>query len=154
MLRMRAGIELTHVPYKGSTPALTDLVGGQVHLMVDNLITALPQVRAGKLKALAVTSAQRVPELPNVPTIAESGYPGFDVTVWVGLMAHSRTPPERIAALHAEIAKVLALPHVKKRLADMGGASQPWSPAQFDAFIRAEIDKWGQVVRQAGIRAE
>lgn len=107
MLKMRAGIDLVHVPYKGATPALTDLVGGQVQVMIDNLITALPQVKAGKLRALAVTSAQRLPDLPDVPTIAESGYPGFEVTVWVGIVAPGKTPPATISALHADITKVL-----------------------------------------------
>jgi tripartite-type tricarboxylate transporter receptor subunit TctC len=154
MLKMRAGIDLVHVPYKGAAPALTDLVGGQVQVMVDNLITALPQVRAGRLRALAVTSAQRVPELPNVPTIAESGYPGFEVTVWVGLLAPAKTPPAVVSKLHTDIASVLAMPQVKQRIADMGGATIPMSPEQFGAFIRSEIDKWGAVVRQAGIKAE
>jgi len=154
MLKMRAGIDLVHVPYKGAAPALTDLVGGQVQVMVDNLITALPQVRAGRLRALAVTSAQRVPELPNVPTIAESGYPGFEVTVWVGLLAPAKTPPAVVSKLHTDIASVLAMPQVKQRIADMGGATIPMSPEQFGAFIRSETDKWGAVVRQAGIKAE
>lgn len=154
MLKMRAGIDLVHVPYKGASPAMTDLLGGQVQVMVDNLITALPQVQSGKLKALAVTGSQRVAELPNVPTVAESGYPGFEVTVWVGLLTHAKAPPAAIATLHSEISKVLALPHVKQRLAEMGGASLPMTPAQFGDFIRRETDKWGTVVRQAGIRVE
>lgn len=154
MLKVRAGIDLTHVAYKGSSPAMTDLLGGQVQVMVDNLITALPQVKSGKLRALAVTGAQRVPELPDVPTVAESGYPGFEVTVWVGLLTHAKAPPAAVAALHAEIAKVLAMPHVKQRLAEMGGASLPMTPTQFGDFIRMETDKWGAVVRQAGIRME
>lgn len=154
MLKWRAGIDLVHVPYKGAAPAMTDLLGGQVQVMVDNLITALPQVRAGKLRALAVTSAQRVAELPEVPTVAESGFPGFEVTVWVGLLTSAKSPPEAIAKLHAEIARVLAMPQVRHRLAEMGGASLPMSPAQFGEFIRQETDKWGTVVRQAGIRAD
>ena len=154
MLKMRAGIDLVHVPYKGATPALTDLIGGQVQVMIDNLITALPQVKAGKLRAMAVTSAQRLPDLPDVPTIAESGYPGFEVTVWVGIVAPGKTPPATIAALHADVSKVLAMPHVKQRLAEMGGASIPMTQPQFAAFVRSETDKWGAVVRQAGIRAE
>ena len=154
MLKMRAGIDLTHVPYKGATPALTDLVGGQVQVMVDNLITALPLVKAGKLRALAVTSSQRVADLPNVPTVAESGYPGYEVNVWVGLMAHGKTPPALVERLHVEVARVLAMPHVKKRLAEMGGASVEMTSAQFGAYVRAEIEKWGVVVRQAGIKAE
>ncbi len=154
MLESRAGIDLLHVPYKGSTPAMTDLIGGQVQVMVDNLITALPQVKAGKVRALAVTSAQRVPDLPDVPTIAESGYPGSEVTVWVGLLAPAKTPAPVVATLHTEIAKVLAMPHVKKRIADIGGVTMPLSPAQFGDFIRGEIDKWSTVIRQANIKAE
>ncbi len=154
MLKMRAGIDLVHVPYKGAAPALTDLIGGQVQVMVDNLITALPQVKAGKLRALAVTSAQRLPELPQVPTVAEQGYPGFEVTVWVGLLTHGKTPPEVAARLHTEVAKVLALPHVKQRIAEMGGVTLPMNAAQFGAFIQAEIEKWGVVVRRAGIKAD
>ncbi|MCA3179494.1 MAG: tripartite tricarboxylate transporter substrate binding protein [Burkholderiaceae bacterium] len=154
MLKMRAGIDLVHVPYKGAAPALTDLVGGQVNVMVDNLVTALPHVNAGRLRALAVTTAQRAAELPDVPTVAESGYPGFEVTVWVGLLSASKVPAPLVERLHAEVAQVLAMPDVKRRLAEMGGASLPMSPAQFGAFIAAETQKWGAVVRQAGIKAE
>ncbi len=154
LLQARAGIQFTHVPYKGSTPALTDLIGGQVQVMVDNQVTALPQIKAGRVKALAVTSAQRTTEQPTVPSVAESGYPGFEVTVWVGFMAPSRTPAPVVDALHREISKVLAMPQVKQRIAEMGGYTMPLSPAQFGAFVRAEIDKWGTVVRQAGIKPE
>lgn len=154
MLKMRAGIDMVHVPYKGSSPAMTDLIGGQVQVMVDNLITALPQVRSGKLRALAVTGTQRVAELPNVPTIAESGYPGFEVTVWVGLLTNAKTPPAAVAALHTEITRVLAMPQVRQRLAEMGGASLPMTTAQFEDFIRRETEKWAVVVKQAGIRAD
>jgi tripartite-type tricarboxylate transporter receptor subunit TctC len=154
MLKMRAGIDLVHVPYKGATPALTDLVGGQVQVMVDNLITALPLIKAGKVKALAVTSTQRIAELPSVPTVAESGFPGFEVVVWVGLLVPSKTPPAVVDTLHSEVTRVLAMPQVKKRIADMGGWTSPMTPAQFNAFIRSEIDKWSAVVKQAGIKAE
>jgi tripartite-type tricarboxylate transporter receptor subunit TctC len=154
MLKWRAGIDLVHVPYKGAAPAMADLLGGQVQVMVDNLITALPQIKAGKLRALAVTAGQRVPELPDVPTIAESGYPGFEVTVWVGLLTQAKSPPEAVAYLHENIAKVLAMPHVRQRLAEMGGASLPMNPTQFGGFIQRETEKWGTVVRQAGIRVE
>ncbi|MFO0462379.1 MAG: Bug family tripartite tricarboxylate transporter substrate binding protein [Burkholderiales bacterium] len=154
MLKMRAGIDLVHVPYKGAAPALTDLVGGQVNVMVDNLVTALPHVNAGRLRALAVTTAQRAAELPDVPTVAESGYPGVVVTGGVGLLSASKVPAPLVERLHAEVAQVLAMPDVKRRLAEMGGASLPMSPAQFGAFIAAETQKWGAVVRQAGIKAE
>lgn len=154
MFKWRAGIDLIHVPYKGAAPAMADLLGGQVQVMVDNLITALPQIKAGKLRALAVTAGQRVPELPDVPTIAESGYPGFEVTVWVGLLTNAKSPPAAIAALHRDIAKVLALPQVRQRLREMGGASLPMTPQQFGEFIRQETEKWGTVVRQAGIKVD
>lgn len=154
LLKSRAGIDLTHVPYKGSTPALTDLIGGQVQVMVDNLVTAAPQIKAGRVRALAVTSPQRVPEFPDIPTIAESGYPGFDVTVWVGFMAPGKTPPAIVESLNREISKILAQPHVKQKVAEMGGVTVPMSPAQFSSFVRAEIDKWGAVVKQAGIKPD
>ncbi|GAA4408637.1 Bug family tripartite tricarboxylate transporter substrate binding protein [Quisquiliibacterium transsilvanicum] len=154
MLKWRAGIDLVHVPYKGAAPAMGDLLGGQVQVMVDNLITALPQIKAGKLRALAVTAGQRVPELPDVPTVAESGYPGFEVTVWVGLLTQAKSPPEAVAYLHQNIAKVLAMPHVRQRLAEMGGASLPMSATEFGGFIQRETEKWGTVVRQAGIKVD
>jgi len=154
LLKSRAGIDLTHLPYKGSTPALTDLIGGQVQVMVDNLVTAAPQIKAGRVRALAVTSPQRVPEFPDLPTIAESGYPGFDVTVWVGFMAPGKTPAPVIDTLNREISKILAQPHVKQRVAEMGGVTVPMSPAQFATFVRGEIDKWGVVVKQAGIKPD
>jgi len=149
-----AGINVVHVPYKGSTPALPDVIGGQVQVMVDNLVTAAPQIKAGRVRALAVTSPQRVPEFPDLPTIAESGYPGFDVTVWVGFMAPGKTPAPVIDTLNREISKILAQPHVKQRVAEMGGVTVPMSPAQFATFVRGEIDKWGVVVKQAGIKPD
>lgn len=154
LLEMRAGIDLNHVPYKGSTPALTDLIGGNAQVMVDNLVTAGPQIKAGRVRALAVTGPQRVPTFPEIPTVAESGYPGFDVQVWVGFMAPGRTPAAVVNTLHAEIGKVLAMPHVRQRIAEMGGATLPMSPADFSAYVRAEIDKWGQVAKSANIRAD
>ena len=154
LLKMRAGIDLTHVPYKGATPALTDLIGGQVHVMVDNLVTALPQIRAGRLRALGVTSGKRLAELPDVPTIAEQGYPGFEVQVWVGLVAPGRTPAPVLQALHREVSAVLALPAVRQRLNEMGGSPEAWTQAQFADYVRAETEKWAAVVKQAGIKAD
>lgn len=154
LLKMRAGIDLTHVPYKGATPALTDLIGGQVQVMVDNLVTALPQIRAGRLRALGVTSGKRLAELPEVPTIAEQGYPGFEVQVWVGLVAPGRTPPPVLQALHREVTSVLAMPAVRQRLHEMGGSPEAWSQAQFADYVRAETEKWAAVVKQAGIKAD
>jgi len=153
-LKMRAGIDLTHVPYKGATPALTDLIGGQVHVMVDNLVTALPQIRAGRLRALGVTSSRRLAELPEVPTIAEQGFPGFEVQVWVGLVAPGRTPTPVLQALHKEVSAVLALPAVRQRLLEMGGAPEAWTQAQFADYVRAETEKWASVVKQAGIKGD
>jgi tripartite-type tricarboxylate transporter receptor subunit TctC len=154
LLKMRAGIDLTHVPYKGATPALTDLIGGQVHVMVDNLVTALPQIRAGRLRALGVTSSRRLPELPEVPTIAEQGYPGFEVQVWVGLVAPGRTPAATLQTLHREVSAILAQPAVRQRLQDMGGSPEAWSQAQFADYVKAETDKWAAVVKQAGIKGD
>lgn len=154
LLKMRAGIDLTHVPYKGATPALTDLIGGQVHVMVDNLVTALPQIRAGRLRALGVTSPRRLSELPEIPTIAEQGYPGFEVQVWVGLVAPGKTPSTTVQTLHREVSAILAQPSVKQRLQEMGGSSEAWSQSQFADYVRTETEKWSSVVKQAGIKGD
>jgi tripartite-type tricarboxylate transporter receptor subunit TctC len=125
-----------------------------VHVRVDNLDTALPQIRAGKLRALGVTSGKRLPELPDVPTIAEQGFPGFEVQVWVGLVAPGRTPAPVLQALHKEVSAVLALPAVRQRLNEMGGAPEAWTQAQFADYVRAETEKWAAVVKQAGIKGD
>jgi tripartite-type tricarboxylate transporter receptor subunit TctC len=145
-----AGIKMTHVPYKGSAPALTDTMGGQTHLFFDTMLSAMPHVRSGKLKAIAVTSAARSPAAPEIPTVAESGLPGYEAIAWNGVLAPAGTPKEVVAKLSAEIRKALELPEVKERFAAQGFAAAGSTPEQYAAFISAEVDKWGKVVKVSG----
>lgn len=154
LLKLQAGIPAVDVIYKGASPALNDLVAGQVDFMVDNLVTALPLVRAGKLRAIAVTTKQRAPELPEIPTMAESGYPDFDVSVWLGLFVSSKTPPAVVQALNVAVNKALADPGLREKLARQGGKATGGSAQQFDAFVRAETARWAQVIKDGNIKAE
>lgn len=154
LFKARAHLNAVNIIYKGAAPALTDLIGGQVDIMVDNLITALPHIRAGKLVPIAVTTASRVPELSEVPTMAESGVPGIDVTVWLGLFVSSRTPGETVNALNAQMQKVLASDEIRKRFADQGGVSVGGNPQSFERFVEAERARWGQVIRNSNMKAD
>src|SRR5882672_5373156 len=154
LLKSMAGIDMVHIPYKGTSPGVVDLLAGQVSVMAPNLLTALPHIKAGKLRALAVTSAKRSEGLPDVPTIAESGLPGYDSTQWYGVLAPAGTLPAIVARLHGEIVRALRAPEVMQRLAADGAEPVGSSPEEFAAFIRSEIDKWAKVARAAGIRAE
>jgi tripartite-type tricarboxylate transporter receptor subunit TctC len=145
-----AGVQMVHVPYKGSAPAVTDLLGGQIDVMFDNMPSSIQHVRTGKLRPIAVTTARRSPELPNVPTIAEAGVPGYEATSWFGLFAPAGTPAPVVAKLNAAIVKVLAQPDVKKKLAEQGAEPHAETPEQFADFIRKETAKWGQVVKASG----
>jgi tripartite-type tricarboxylate transporter receptor subunit TctC len=145
-----AHVKMQHVPYKGSGPAVTDLVGGTIDIMFDNMPSSIQQVRAGKLRALAVTTARRSPELPDVPTIAEAGVPGYEATSWFGLFAPAKTPAPVVTRLNLALAKVLGQADVKKKIADQGAEPYAESPAQFAAFIQKETAKWGQVVKASG----
>jgi tripartite-type tricarboxylate transporter receptor subunit TctC len=155
MFATAAGTPMTHVPYKGSAPALTDLAGGQVALMFDTMLSAMPQVKAGRLKAIAVTSAARAPSAPELPTVAESaGFAGFEATAWNGLMAPAGTPPEVMAALSKALAEVLAEPETKQRFAADGAVAGSGTPADFGAFLAREIDKWRAVVKRANVKVD
>lgn len=145
-----AKVELTHIPYKGSAPAVTDLLGNQIAIMFDNLPSVIPHVRSGKLRAIAITTAKRSPELPDVPTIAEAGVPGYEAMSWFGLLAPAATPAPVLAKLSGALAKVLANPEVKKKIVDQGGEPVNETPAQFAAFIQSESVKWGKVVKSSG----
>ncbi len=154
LLQMMAGIKLTHVAYKGTSPAVTDVLAGHVKMMFSVIPTALPQIRAGKLRAIAVTSAQPMPMLPGVPTVAASGLPGFESSLSYGILAPSGTPAAIVAAMHDEIGRILALPEVKERLALEGATPLLTTPAQYAALIKAESDKWAKVIKASGATAE
>ena len=154
LLQRAAGVKLTHVPYKGASQALTDTLGGQVQSFMSSVPSALSQIRGGRLRAIAVTSAERARELPEVPTIAESGYKGFEASTWYGLLAPAGTPATIVARLNAEVNRALATPEVRQRLAAEGGEALGGSPEQFASFLKAEHVKWGRVVRESGARAE
>jgi len=149
-----ARISMTHVPYKGSGPATVDLLGGQVKVGLPGIAIAIPHARAGRLVPLGVTSAQRVPQFPDVPSIAEAGVPGYDATVWFGLLAPRGTPAAAISRLHREIVKVVRLPEVESAYLATGTLPVTSTPAEFGAFVAAEIAKWSRVIRDAGIRPE
>jgi tripartite-type tricarboxylate transporter receptor subunit TctC len=154
LFKTMAGVDMVHVPYKGSAPALVDLVGGQVQVMFDNLPSSLQQIKAGKLRAVAVTSAQRAPVLPDVPTIAESGLPGFEATSWFGVLAPAGTPPEIIKRLNTEIDKWLQTPEAKEKLLAQGAAAAGGSPEEFATYIRSETDKWAKVIKASGAKVD
>ena len=150
LFKQMTGVDMQHVPYKGSAPAVADLLGGQTAIMFDNMPSAIPHVKGGKLRALAVTTAKRSPALPDVPTIAESGVPGYEATSWFGLLAPAGTPPAIVGQLNAAILKALADPEVKKKLAEQGAEAHGETPAQFASFIQSETAKWGKVVQASG----
>jgi tripartite-type tricarboxylate transporter receptor subunit TctC len=154
LFKSLAGVDIVHIPYKGSGPAVTDLLGGQVLLMFDNVPNVLPQVKAGKLRALAVSGSTRTPLAPEVPTVAEAGVPGYELTVWFGLVAPAGTPREVIAKLNAEVARILAMPDVRERFLAQGVEPVGSTPEQFGDHIRAQMAKWSEVVRKAGVKAE
>ena len=151
LLKSMAGIDLLHVPYKGSGPSFNDLLGGQVSLTFDSLLQSLPYIKAGRLKALAVLGDKRSSLLPQTPTVAEAGVPGYALTNWFGLVVPAGTPPELIARLYGDVSKVLKQPDVRERIHNMGADVIGSTPAQFAAFMKAETAKWSKVVKQANI---
>jgi tripartite-type tricarboxylate transporter receptor subunit TctC len=153
-LRLRASIDIVHVPYKGSAPAITDLLGGQVEMFFANMLSAMPHVTSGRLRAVAVSSAKRSAVLPAVPTMIEAGYPDFEASTWFGLLAPSGVPAEIVQRLHAEVVKLLAGRELQQRLASEGAVAVGNTPTEFAAYIRSETEKWTRVVKAAQIRAE
>jgi len=154
LFKSMAKVNIVHVPYKGGGPALIDLVAGHVEIFIAVISTAIPQVKAGKARALAVTGGKRVAALPDVPTVAETGIKGYEATNWYGYVAPAGTPRPIIERLHKETVAILNLPDVREALLNLGIEAAPSSPAEFAAFIRAESTKWGKVIKQSGIKGE
>jgi len=154
LLKSVAHVNLIHIPYKGSAPAIADVLGGQVATTFDGLPAGLPHVQAGKLNALAVMSTERSPLLPNLVTIAESGYPGFSADSWFGFVVPAKTPPAIVKQLNADMVKVVKLPEIRDRLIAMGYRPIANTSEEFDAFIRAEITKWAKVIKDSGARLD
>ena len=152
--KAQAKIDVVHVPYKGTGPMLTDLMGGQTQLTFNGVPPIIGQIKGGKLRAIAVGSAKRVPSLPDVPTIAESGYPGFETSQWYGILVAAATPAPIVERLHREIVAALAKPETTKRIVDDGGVAVGNTPAEFAALIAREEKRWGEVVRNAGVKPE
>ena len=151
---LQAGVNILHVPYKGSSPAVADLIGGQVLMMYDTVASCLPHIKSGKLRPLAVATAKRSSALPDVPTIAEAALPGFEVTTWFGALAPVETPKEIVVKLNGEIVKILAMPDVRKRLLDAGAEPVGNSPEQMAAQIKKETGEFAKIVKQAKITVE
>ena len=154
MLNSAAGIKTVHVPYKGSGPGLTDVMGGQISYMLDTMISATPFVTSGKLKALAVTGKTRSPVLPNVPTVAEQGYPQFEAVAFIGMMAPAATPKPIVDKINADLQKVLAMPEIKDKLAAQGFSAEWMKPADFGSYLAKEVPKWGAIVKSANVKID
>jgi len=145
---------MLHIPYKGSAPVVADLIAGQIDVMFDNMPNVIGHVRAGKMKPLAVTTAQRSSQAPEIPTVAEAGVPGYEQTAWFGVLAPAGTPREIIGRYHTEIVKVLNSPEVRERFAKQGVEVRTNTPEQFSAFLNSEVARWGKVIRDAGIKSD
>jgi tripartite-type tricarboxylate transporter receptor subunit TctC len=154
LFKMRTGLETLHVPYKGSSPAVTDLIGGQVQFMFDNMPSSWPHVQGGKLNALAVTTSKRSPSAPDLPTMQELGFEGFDVSSWFGLIAPAGTPPEVIATLNKAIVKAQDNPAVQEAFAGLGAVGEKTTPEEFGAFIKSEVENWAPVVKASGAQVD
>jgi tripartite-type tricarboxylate transporter receptor subunit TctC len=154
LLKSTTGMKITHIPYKGVAAAATDLMGGQVQILSGDLNTMLPHVKSGRMRGIAVTSERRSPLLPDMPTVAESGVPGFEATGWTGLLAPAATPPAIVQRLSATVAKALATPETRTRVGALGGEVASSTPEQFAGYIRSEIAKWGKLIKSLGIEGD
>jgi tripartite-type tricarboxylate transporter receptor subunit TctC len=154
LLSMMTGVQLTHVAYKGTAPAVNELIGGHIPLMISSMISTLPHVRSGKLKVIALTTAKRSQAIPEVPTIAESGVPGYDATLWYGMLAPPRTPDNIVKRMNAELATALKNADLVQKLSTQAVEPHHTSPEQFAALIRAELAKWSKVIRTSGVKAD
>ncbi len=154
LFKAMTGTQVTHVPYKGSAPAVTDLIAGQVQVMFDNTPNVLPHVKAGKLKALGVSSKARSQFAPDVPSVDEAGVPGYDVTVWFGVLTVAGTPPDIVKRLNTEMVKILTSPEVKERISKSGVDVVAGTPEHFSGFLKAEVSRWAKVIQEANIKAD
>jgi tripartite-type tricarboxylate transporter receptor subunit TctC len=154
LLSMMTGVQLTHVAYKGTAPAVNELIGGHIPLMISSMISTLPHVRSGKLKVIALTTAKRSQAIPEVPTIAESGVPGYDATLWYGMLAPPRTPDNIVKRMNAELATALKNADLVQKLSTQAVEPHHTSPEQFASLIRAELAKWSKVIRTSGVKAD
>jgi len=154
LFKRMANVEMTHIPYRGGAPAINDLIPGRVDVIFDNVPTVVQHVRGGQLRGLAVTTKERIAIMPDMPTIAESGVPGFDVYSWFGFFVPAKTPPDIIAKINADTNAALIHPSVKPRFEHLGAVPKGSTPAELAAFLKSEIDKWGPVIRDARIKVE
>jgi tripartite-type tricarboxylate transporter receptor subunit TctC len=154
LLKALAGIDLVHVPYKGTGPAITDLLGGQVQLMFNSMPSVLPLVKSGKLKGLGVGSPQRSPAIPELPTVAEAGVPGFENVTWYGMFAPAKTPRDIVIKLNQQVVKILADPEMAQRLASQGAEPRSSTPEELAKFMQVESVRWKKVIQVAGIKLE
>ena len=154
LFKAMAGVDMVHIPYKGAAPAVVDLLAGHVSLMFDNMSSTLPNIKAGRVRAIAVTTLTRSPMLPALPTISESGLRGFDISTWFGVFAPGATPPAIVARLNAEIVRELGTPEMRERLAALGAEPVGNKPEEFAAFIREEIPKYAKVIKASGAKAD
>lgn len=154
LFKQAAGVTLVHVPYKGGAPAATGVIAGEAHIFLGSIPATLPQVKAGRLHALGVTGASRAATAPEIPTIAELGYPGFEVTAWYGVLVPARTPNAIVARLNAEIIKVLRTPGTAEQMSRQGLETNPSSPQEFAAHLKREVPRWARIVKDAGIKAD
>jgi tripartite-type tricarboxylate transporter receptor subunit TctC len=151
LFKSLSGIDVLHVPYKGGAPALSDLIGGQLSFMIENMPGTMPYVMAGNLRALAITSLQRSPLAPELPTMAEAGVPGYEMSGWNGIFAVKGTPAEIVGRLHSEVAKILRAPEVRRELAALGAEPVGDTPDEFGAFLKADVARWGKIIQEKGL---
>jgi tripartite-type tricarboxylate transporter receptor subunit TctC len=154
IIRSEGKVRMVHIPYKGAVPAFTGLLGGEIAVYMSSIQPAIPMLKAGRVRALGVTSAKRIPSLPDVPAIAESGLPGYEVTNWYGVMAPVGVPKDVLAKVHTDVVRSLKQPDVRQRFEGEGGDPTPTTPEQFGAFIKTEVAKWGKAVKESGAKVE
>ena len=154
LFKAMAGVDVVHVPYKGATPALTDVIGGQVAMFMGNLPPAMAHIKNGRVRALAVTTSQRSPLVPDIPTLAEAGLPGFETVAWFGLFAPAGTPRDIVERIQGEVAKIVQVPNIRERIVALGGEPVGNTPEAFAAIVRSDIAKWKQVAKTANISAD